>query len=135
MVSRKSYCRRLQFNLRFLFYVTLIVAGLAYWYRQIEVARQELIAEIQSLGGKVTVEPSGWLPSNPGARVTDVTLPHSKTATFDLERLRVFPALTQLHLTDFHCESHNGAFSASHMSLKVDIIDLSLNELRPKISR
>ncbi len=57
------------------------------------------------------------------------------TATFDLERLRLFPALTRIHLTDFKLEIDNGVFESPQLTVYVDKIDTPLNELRRKSSR
>lgn len=131
---KRSRRRWTQYNLRFAFLVTLIAAVLCWWCRRIEVTRQALITEVESLGGEVVIQPPGWLPSFPGARVTDVVLPHNKTARIDLERLRAFPKLKNLRFTDVRYEREGMRWSAARLNVEVAQIHESLNELRARPS-
>ena len=135
MDSMKTRSRWFQFNLRFALFVTLATAALSYWCRQNELERQALIAEVESLGGKVIVERSGWTPSFPRAQVTDVILPYDSAATLDLDRLRLFPALTRVRYTNVEFENDLVAFSSSEICFDVDGMNVSLNEFRPSESR
>ena len=130
VVRRNNYLR-VQFSLCQALLLITVVALILCWYRQKECVRQELISEVELLGGNVKFENSGWLPSFPGTRVTNVTLPHAKTATFTLERLRLFPSLTSLHLTncEFDCDG-GGRLTTSQLNIDVGKCDTSLNDLQ-----
>ena len=118
--------RWLRFSLRSFLVLVALVATWLGWRAIRERERQELIHEIQALGGLVHIERPKWIPSFPGERVTSVTLPYTVQGNFHMERRNVFPGF-EVHripecTTSFGVPAYSGSLCETIRNEEVFIV-------------
>lgn len=107
-MDRLKLSSRLQFSLRTFLVISLIAAIPFIYLARQDLARRQLITDIESVGGTVKFDESITLSLFKSQRVTEVVIPHGRIAEVGMMRLKAFPNLSALGLRDFEFTSTSG---------------------------
>lgn len=106
-MKRLHKSTRLRYSLRAVLLCTFIAAvALAHLVRQ-DTERRRLIADIRNVGGSVTFDDSRFAFFR-SSRVSEVRIPHSACAHFELLRLKAFSRLSAFTLMNPNCVDQHG---------------------------
>jgi len=108
MTGRKTPIRRSRFTLRTLMCAVILFAVLFAWVRIQESRRNAIVDEIERLNGSVEFGASSMLTVFPTLQIEAVSLPYDSLNDFDATKLRRFPRLTKMELTNFNATNGSG---------------------------
>lgn len=110
-----------QFSVRFMLVITMAAATLFAFVGWQESERQQLIRDIERVGGSVKYEADAAFTMFQSQRVSDVSLPHDSVRDIGGSRLRKFENLGGLRLLDVEVTSGDMQMRANEMVfLQVD---------------
>lgn len=113
--------------------VTLF-AMLFAWVRIQELHRLAIVNEIELHNGSNVYKDPSLLTFLPTLRIETVSLPHDALCDFDAAKLRRFPGLEKIELTNFNAHNESGVgFHADKMTFDVPKYGDFFSRLEPKV--